>query len=107
MKKVIYPFFLIDFAIILEIIYFYYMANTVKIFLVGGGTGGHIFPLINLTQYLRAKNSAAEFHWIGEKNSLEEQLSVKNSIIFSAVICGKLRRYFSFETFLLPFQVLM
>lgn len=83
------------------------MTNTVKIFLVWGGTGGHIFPLINLTQYLRAKNFVAEFHWIGEKNSLEEQLSVKNSIIFSAIICGKLRRYFSFETLLLPFQVLM
>lgn len=81
------------------------MANTIKIFLVGGGTGGHIFPLINLIHYLRGKNSVAEFHWIGEKNSLEEQLSIKNSITFSAIICGKLRRYFSLETFLLPFQV--
>lgn len=83
------------------------MINTIKIFLVGGGTGGHVFPLVNLTHYLRKKNNTIDFYWIGEKNSLEEQLSAKSSIVFSPIICGKLRRYLSLETFLLPFQVLI
>ena len=46
-----------------------------KSILVGGGTGGHAFPLLNLAQYIGKSHSEVVFHWIGEKNSIEEKLS--------------------------------
>lgn len=76
-----------------------------KILLVGGGTGWHVFPLINLQIFLQKKYPETQFHWIGEANSIESRVAKENSIRFSPVICGKLRRYFSIKTFLLPFQI--
>ena len=92
-----------------------------KLLLVGGGTGGHAFPLLNLVQYLRKVQSSelkvpslgtrhsalgTDFHWIGEANSIESKLCEDNNIPFLPIICGKLRRYFSIKTLLLPFQIL-
>jgi len=84
------------------------------IILVGGGTGGHAFPLLNLIQYIQKNTqktsalfSEISFRWIGERNSIESRLAEENEIAFSAIICGKLRRYFSFKTFLVPFQILI
>ncbi len=44
---------------------------------------------------------------MGESNSIESRLAGTHKIPFSAIICGKLRRYFSLKTFLVPFQILM
>ncbi|MDD3120596.1 MAG: UDP-N-acetylglucosamine--N-acetylmuramyl-(pentapeptide) pyrophosphoryl-undecaprenol N-acetylglucosamine transferase [Candidatus Gracilibacteria bacterium] len=73
-----------------------------KIALVGGGTGGHVFPLLALYNYL-SKDNDFEFIWIGEKNSLEEKIAKENNIKFYYVKSGKLRRYFSFKNFYEPF----
>jgi UDP-N-acetylglucosamine--N-acetylmuramyl-(pentapeptide) pyrophosphoryl-undecaprenol N-acetylglucosamine transferase len=78
-----------------------------KIVLVGGGTGGHAFPLLNLASYIREKSPETPFLWIGEKCGIEETLADKNTLPFSPIICGKLRRYFSIKTLLLPFQVIV
>lgn len=76
-----------------------------KLILVGGGTGGHVFPLLNLYCYLNKSHPDVTYHWIGEKESLESRLSQENKIPFSPIVCGKLRRYFSPKTLLLPFQI--
>ena len=76
-----------------------------KILLVGGGTGGHAVPLLNVAKYLKIHSPDCQLHWIGEKESLESKLSIDNGIPFSPIVCGKLRRYFSLTTLLLPFQV--
>lgn len=81
------------------------MQNTKKIILVGGGTGGHVFPLINLANYIRKNYPEASFHWIGEAKSIESQVTWENKIPFSPIVCGKLRRYFSLQTLIMPFQV--
>jgi UDP-N-acetylglucosamine--N-acetylmuramyl-(pentapeptide) pyrophosphoryl-undecaprenol N-acetylglucosamine transferase len=88
-----------------------------KIVLVGGGTGGHAFPLVNLYKYISKdfpswgdcgmEKNEPVFHWIGEKNSIESKLAADNEIPFSPIVCGKLRRYFSIKTLLLPFQVIV
>ncbi|MBP6920978.1 glycosyltransferase [Candidatus Gracilibacteria bacterium] len=83
------------------------MQKNKKIILVGGGTGGHIFPLVNLVHFLRKSNTDILFHWIGEANSIESKVTTEEQIPFSPIICGKLRRYFSFQTLLVPFQVLI
>lgn len=77
-----------------------------KIILVGGGTGWHVFPLINLREYIKKNHPETSFHWIGETNSIESRVTWENNIPFSPIICGKLRRYFSLQTLLTPFQVL-
>ncbi len=82
--------------------------------LVWGGTGWHVFPLLNLIQYIQ-KNiittselfSETSFRWIGESDSIESHLAATHEIPFSPIICGKLRRYFSFKTILVPFQILI
>ena len=78
-----------------------------KILLVGGGTGGHVFPLINLVEYVKKNHPETSFHWIGEAESIESRVTWENNIPFSPIICGKLRRYFSLQTLLTPFQVLI
>lgn len=90
------------------------MTPNKTLIVVGGGTGGHVFPLLNLIQYLQ-KNTSSEktffteqtFRWIGEKDSIESRLATTNNIPFSSIICGKLRRYFSLKTLLIPFQILI
>lgn len=77
-----------------------------KIMLVWGGTGGHVFPLLNIAQYIKKNSPEVSFHWIGEAQSIESKVSTENHIPFSSITCGKLRRYFSLQTLLMPFQVL-
>lgn len=77
-----------------------------KIILVGGGTGWHVFPLINLAEYIKKNHPETSFHWIGETESIESRVTWENNIPFSPIVCGKLRRYFSLQTLLTPFQVL-
>lgn len=77
-----------------------------KIVLVWGGTGWHVFPLVNLVKFLKTTYPETIFHWIGETDSIESRVTTENQIPFSSIICGKLRRYFSFQTLLVPFQVL-
>ncbi len=78
-----------------------------NILLVGWWTGGHAVPLVNLVKYIQEGKYDVSFHWIGEKGGIEETFAQKNSLPFSPIICGKLRRYFSPKTLLLPFQVLI
>ena len=88
-----------------------------RIALVGGWTGGHIFPLLAIYKYFwkREKSSGSKiwsiegktrFIWVGEKNSLEQKIAKKNEIPFFTVHAGKLRRYFSLRTILEPFFIL-
>lgn len=70
-----------------------------RILLVGGGTGGHIYPLVAVAQEL--KNQAAQagtdlkLQFIGD-NGLLRQLAQEQGTKFRAVLSSKWRRYFSF-----------
>jgi UDP-N-acetylglucosamine--N-acetylmuramyl-(pentapeptide) pyrophosphoryl-undecaprenol N-acetylglucosamine transferase len=77
-----------------------------KIILVWGGTGWHVFPLINLFYFIKETHPDTLFLWIGEKESIESIVTQNNQIPFSPIVCGKLRRYISLQTLLVPFQVL-
>lgn len=73
------------------------------IILAGGGTGGHITPLLSLSLYLEESEKYI-FHWIGERNSLEERMAKKNNIPFSHISAGKIRRYFDWRNFYEPLK---
>ncbi|MDD2565572.1 MAG: UDP-N-acetylglucosamine--N-acetylmuramyl-(pentapeptide) pyrophosphoryl-undecaprenol N-acetylglucosamine transferase [Candidatus Gracilibacteria bacterium] len=78
--------------------------KTKKIALAGGGTGGHITPLVSIYNKLKTEKSL-EFFWIGEYDSLEEKIAKENEIKFYPIKAGKLRRYFSLKTILEPFYI--
>jgi|GEM_PF-3089104 len=67
----------------------------------GGSTGGHVFPIRSLIQYIKTHDKInAKFdtiYWFGENHSMEQricsQLSQEyNNIQFATVIAGKVRR---------------
>jgi len=78
----------------------------IKIGVTGGGTGGHIYPIIAVLDELRRRGFGA-FFWIGKKGGPEEARSGELSIPFHPVRTGKLRRYFSLKNFSDFFNVII
>ncbi len=79
------------------------------ILLVGGGSGGHVFPLIAVANSLKnlavKDNKDVEIILLGEGKFFEE--AAKNSgFKYKKILAGKFRRYLSLESFLDPFKVL-
>ncbi len=76
-----------------------------RIVLTGGGTGGHIIPLITVAKKIKEKAADAEFVFIGPKGKLEKQLMDEAGIPAKNVLAGKLRRYFSLHYIFDPLKV--
>jgi len=71
----------------------------IRIVLTGGGTGGHIFPLVSVAKKIREKESAIELLYIGSDNDLERRVMSENGIPTKYVMSGKMRRYSSLANF--------
>jgi len=67
-----------------------------NILLTGGGTGGHVIPLIAVAAELRKARKDSKLFWIGGGRGPEAQTAGEHNIAFEKVIVGKFRRYFSF-----------
>jgi len=80
------------------------MSKKKTIALTWGWTGGHIFPLISIHNYLKEEKADYNFLWIGEELELEEEISLKNEIDFHHIATGKIRRYFDFKNFYEPLK---
>ena len=79
-----------------------------RILLVGGGSGGHIYPVIAVANALKAKLAetglpaqagGVELMLLGD-NKFMGQAAKESNIKFRSVMSGKLRRYFSPMNFL-------
>lgn len=79
-----------------------------RIMFVGGGTGGHFYPLIAVAEELRSRTNleAPELYYIGPSTYEADELK-RLSIRFVSCPAGKKRRYFSIHNFIDPFKVVV
>lgn len=69
-----------------------------RIGFVGGGTGGHFYPLIAVAEVLVTKSEQPELYYFGPE-PYDRELLAKHSITFVSCPAGKLRLYFSIQNF--------
>lgn len=71
-----------------------------KIMLSGGGSGGPVIPLLEITKELRRLKPDLDFVFVGTENGPEREM-VKNfgDLRFLSLPAGKFRRYFSLKNF--------
>lgn len=79
------------------------MARKLRILLTGGGTGGHIYPIIAVAQQLNAwaeKNGIeSDLRYFGDPGEYKTVLE-KAKIKIVKIVASKMRRYFSILNFL-------
>lgn len=79
-----------------------------KIVFTGGGTGGHIFPILAIVREIKKNYPDLKFrpYYIGPKpDKYILGLLEKEGIRIKEILSGKLRRYFSLENFLDIFKL--
>lgn len=71
-----------------------------KIMLSGGGSGGPVIPLLEITKELRRLKPDLDFVFVGTENGPEREM-VENfgNLRFVSLPAGKFRRYFSLKNF--------
>lgn len=71
-----------------------------KILFTGGGTAGHIFPIIAVVRELRKMGVSARFFYLGPKDEFSSLLLSQEDIAVRSVLAGKIRRYFTWQSIL-------
>jgi UDP-N-acetylglucosamine--N-acetylmuramyl-(pentapeptide) pyrophosphoryl-undecaprenol N-acetylglucosamine transferase len=79
------------------------MNSKKTIALTGGGTGGHVFPLLSVYKYFKEEDKY-NFIWVGEQDWLEDEVAQKTGIDFYDIPAGKIRRYFDWRNFYEPLK---
>lgn len=64
-----------------------------KVIVAGGGTGGHVAPLLAVVSELKQKYPGVEIVFIGSKGGIEEKLVPQADIKTLSIRSGKFRRY--------------
>lgn len=70
-----------------------------KILFTGGGTGGHIFPLIAVGREIKKSLAPQEkltIYYLGPKDEIPDLLLTQEGIKVKRIFAGKIRRYFGF-----------
>ncbi len=78
-----------------------------KILLTGGGTGGHIIPLLSIVAELRKSEKGIqnlEFMFIGPDSDFNKSIS-NAEILIKKIKAGKFRRYFSLKNLIDIFKI--
>ena len=74
-----------------------------RVALTGGGSGGHVYPLLAVAEALQAKCDAlhapVEFAYFGPKDAYSALLAQRGVPVYP-IASGKMRRYFSLDNFL-------
>lgn len=78
-----------------------------RILVSGGGTAGHVYPILATLEELEKSDRGLEVLYVGSKNGIEKEITARKGIEFKPISCGKFRRYFSFDNFIDPFRVIL
>ena len=78
-----------------------------EIVFTGGGTGGHVFPILAIAREMRKiyNRQDLKMFYIGPKDEYSLDLLNKENIVTKRILAGKLRRYFSFKNLIDIFKV--
>ncbi len=78
-----------------------------KIVFTGGGTAGHIFPIIAIVRELKKlrSNKKIELFYFGPPDPYSQKLLTQENIKIKRIVAGKMRRYFSFQNIIDVFKV--
>jgi len=73
-----------------------------KILFTGGGTGGHIFPIVAISREIRkiCPEEKIEFFYLGPKDKFGEIFLSQEGIKVKKILAGKIRRYVEVKSFL-------
>lgn len=69
-----------------------------KILFTGGGTAGHIYPIIAVAREIRRMGYEADFSYIGPKDEFGSILLSQEGIKVKTILAGKIRRYWNFKS---------
>lgn len=69
-----------------------------KIIITGGGTGGHVMPLMAVVDEL--KKSKQKLFYIGSGSEIEKEEAKKRDLKYKSILTGKYRRYFDWQNFI-------
>jgi UDP-N-acetylglucosamine--N-acetylmuramyl-(pentapeptide) pyrophosphoryl-undecaprenol N-acetylglucosamine transferase len=72
-----------------------------KIVFTGGGTGGHIFPIIAIIREIRKIVPLAKIYYLGPRDPFAKKYLLPEGVIIFSILSGKLRRYFDPKSFFL------
>lgn len=72
-----------------------------KILFTGGGTGGHILPIIAIVREIRKFSPAkkVKFFYMGPRDEFSKIFLSQEGITAREIPAGKIRRYFTFKSF--------
>jgi UDP-N-acetylglucosamine--N-acetylmuramyl-(pentapeptide) pyrophosphoryl-undecaprenol N-acetylglucosamine transferase len=76
-----------------------------RIVLTGGGSGGHLIPLVTVAKKIKEKVPDCDFLFMGPGGKMEQEIMSGAGIPSKNVMSGKIRRYFSFHNFIDLFKV--
>ncbi|MGQ9681112.1 MAG: undecaprenyldiphospho-muramoylpentapeptide beta-N-acetylglucosaminyltransferase [Anaerolineae bacterium] len=62
-----------------------------RLLVAGGGTGGHVYPLLAVVEALRRQEQDAQVLFLGRPASVEERLARKQGLPFSPIAAGAVR----------------
>ena len=70
------------------------MGKKYKIIFTGGGTGGHIFPLVAIIRELKKilSGDLLDIYYIGPKDSLSEKYMKNEGVEIKYIYTGKLQQ---------------
>ncbi len=76
-----------------------------KIVFTGGGTGGHVVPIIAIVREIKNiyKGNDLQLFFIGPKDKVSSNLLSREGIKIKTVLAGKVRRYLTIKSFIQNF----